>query len=80
MAFEKITEEPSLYDNLEEKPVREILEEINDEDSKIVPAVRKTIPQIEKLVESIVPKMKRGGRIFYIGACTSGRLGVLDAS
>lgn len=80
MAFEKITEEPSLYDNLEEKPVREILEEINDEDSKIVPAVRKTIPQIEKLVESIVPKMKRGGRIFYIGAGTSGRLGVLDAS
>lgn len=80
MAFEKITEKSSLYDDLEKKPIREILEEINDEDSKIVPAVRKTIPQVEKLVNSIIPKMKRGGRIFYIGAGTSGRLGVLDAS
>jgi N-acetylmuramic acid 6-phosphate etherase len=80
MSFIKITEQPSLYDNLEQKIVREILEDINTEDMKVALAVQKAIPQIEKLVSSIVPKMKRGGRIFYLGAGTSGRLGVLDAS
>lgn len=80
MPFEKITEEPSLYDDLEKKPVSELLYDINDEDSKIAPAVRKAIPQIEKLINGIVPRMRKGGRIFYIGAGTSGRLGVLDAS
>jgi N-acetylmuramic acid 6-phosphate etherase len=80
MSFIKITEQPSLYDNLEQKSVREILEDINTEDMKVALAVQKAIPQIEKLVSSIVPKMKRGGRIFYLGAGTSGRLGVLDAS
>jgi N-acetylmuramic acid 6-phosphate etherase len=80
MSFIKITEQPSLYDNLEQKSVREILEEINNEDRKVALAVQKAIPQIEKLVSAIVPKMKRGGRIFYLGAGTSGRLGVLDAS
>lgn len=80
MAFEKITEQSSLYDNLEQKSILELLEDINNEDQKIALAVQKTIPQIEKLVSSIVPKMKQGGRIFYIGAGTSGRLGVLDAS
>jgi N-acetylmuramic acid 6-phosphate etherase len=54
--------------------------EMNEEDQKVALAVEKTIPQIEKLVEKIVERMKRGGRIFYIGAGTSGRLGVLDAS
>jgi N-acetylmuramic acid 6-phosphate etherase len=78
--FTKITEQPSLYDNLEQKSVREILEEINNEDRKVALAVQKAIPQIEELVSAIVPKMKRGGRIFYLGAGTSGRLGVLDAS
>lgn len=78
--FEKITEQPSLYDDLEKKPVREILEEINGEDQKVALAVQKAIPQIEKLVTQIVPRMKQGGRLFYIGAGTSGRLGVLDAS
>jgi N-acetylmuramic acid 6-phosphate etherase len=78
--FTKITEQASLYDNLEQKSVREILEDINNEDRKVADAVGRAIPQIEKLVESIVPKMKRGGRIFYLGAGTSGRLGVLDAS
>jgi N-acetylmuramic acid 6-phosphate etherase len=80
MAFVKITEQPSLYDDLEKKSVRELLEDINREDAKIPAAVGKVIPQIEKLVTKIVERMQRGGRIFYLGAGTSGRLGVLDAS
>jgi len=78
--FEKITEKASLYDNLEEKPVMELLEDINREDQKVALAVHKVIPAIERLVTLIVPRMKKGGRLFYIGAGTSGRLGVLDAS
>lgn len=80
MSFTKITEQDSLYNDLEEKSVRELLEDINTEDRKVALAVQKTIPQIEKLVDQIVPRMKQGGRIFYLGAGTSGRLGVLDAS
>lgn len=80
MTFKKITEQPSLYDNLEKKSVNEILTEMNREDQKVALAVQKTIPEIEKLVIGIVERMKRGGRLFYIGAGTSGRLGVLDAS
>ncbi|MDD2475199.1 MAG: N-acetylmuramic acid 6-phosphate etherase [Bacteroidales bacterium] len=80
MDFIKVTEQRSLYDNLETKSAREILNEINQEDQKIALAVQKTIPEIEKLVSGIVKRMKRGGRLFYIGAGTSGRLGVLDAS
>lgn len=80
MDFIKITEQTSIYDNLEDKSVVEILTEINIEDKKIALAVEKTIPAIEKLVDGIIERMKRGGRIFYIGAGTSGRLGVLDAS
>lgn len=80
MAFEKITEMPSLHDNLEQKSVRELLAGINEEDKKVPLAVEKALPQIEKLVEGIVERVKRGGRIFYMGAGTSGRLGVLDAS
>ena len=80
MDFIKITEQPSLYNDLESKSVEEILKEINAEDHKIADAVHKTIPQIEKLVEQILPRVKEGGRIFYMGAGTSGRLGVLDAS
>ena len=78
--FVKISEQPSLYNDLEKKSVREILEDINREDQKVALAVQKAIPQIEKLVTQIVPRMKQGGRIFYMGAGTSGRLGVLDAS
>ena len=78
MGFEKISEQPSLYDNLEKKSVLELLTDINQEDHKVADAVQKTIPQIERLVKGIV--MKKGGRIFYMGAGTSGRLGVLDAS
>lgn len=75
-----ITESPSLFDNLENMSVHELLVNINKEDAKVHLAVQKAIPQIEQLVERIVERMKKGGRIFYLGAGTSGRLGVLDAS
>lgn len=80
MAFEKISEADSLYTDLEKKSTLEILTEINQEDQKVALAVQKVIPQIEKLVDQIVPRIQQGGRLFYIGAGTSGRLGVLDAS
>ena len=80
MDFVKISEQPSLYDNLEKKSVHEILTEINQEDHKVADAVQQAIPEIERLVTGIVERMKKGGRIFYMGAGTSGRLGVLDAS
>ena len=72
--FVKISEQPSLYNDLEKKSVREILEDINTEDQKVALAVQRAIPQIEKLVTQIVPRMKQGGRIFYMGAGTSGHL------
>lgn len=80
MAFQRITESESLYDHLETKSVGELLEAIHAEDKKVAEAVGRTIPQIERLVTAIVERMQRGGRIFYLGAGTSGRLGVLDAS
>jgi len=80
MSFSKISEQSSLYDDLEKKSVREILEDINTEDQKVALAIQKAIPQIEKLVSLLIPRMQQGGRIFYMGAGTSGRLGVLDAS
>lgn len=80
MTFDKITEQTSLYNNLEKKNILEILTDINREDQKVALAVEKTIPEIEKLVEGVVERMVVGGRLFYIGAGTSGRLGVLDAS
>ena len=80
MAFQKITESSSLYSDLDRMPVRELLEGINREDRKVAEAVGREIPKIERLVERLVERMRRGGRLFYIGAGTSGRLGVLDAS
>ena len=80
MTFIKITEQSSLYDDLEKKSIHELLVDINQEDQKVALAVEKAIPAIEKLVSQIVPRMEQGGRIFYMGAGTSGRLGVLDAS
>lgn len=80
MTFVKISEQPSLYSDLDKKSIHELLVDINNEDKKVALAVEQAIPAIEKLVEEIVPRMKRGGRIFYMGAGTSGRLGVLDAS
>ncbi len=76
----KTTESDSLYQDLEKMSVGDLLTNMNKEDQKVALAVEKAIPQIEKLVETIVPKMEAGGRLFYIGAGTSGRLGILDAS
>lgn len=76
----RITEEASLYDDLEQKPVAELLRDINREDHRVADAVEKALPQITRLTEKIVERMRQGGRLFYIGAGTSGRLGVLDAS
>ena len=76
----KITEQSSNYHHLELMSVEELLTHMNREDQIVPLVVEKCIPQIEKLVEGIVKRMKRGGRLFYIGAGTSGRLGILDAS
>ncbi len=80
MAFEKITESTSAYRHLEKMSVVQILNNINEEDATVPAAIAKVIPQIEVLVHTIVDKMLVGGRLFYIGAGTSGRLGILDAS
>ncbi|MFY8036513.1 MAG: N-acetylmuramic acid 6-phosphate etherase [Cyclobacteriaceae bacterium] len=74
------TEASSLHDHLDKMEVADILLRINREDSTVPTAVEKAIPNIEQLVKAIVAKMKNGGRLFYIGAGTSGRLGILDAS
>lgn len=76
----KITESSSLYDNLDKMSVKEILTGINNEDAKIHLAVKSQIPKIEKFVTLLVERVKSGGRLFYLGAGTSGRLGILDAS
>jgi len=76
----KVTEAASLYDNLEQMSVGEILTNINNEDAKVHLAVQKEIPKIEQFVELLVERVKTGGRLFYLGAGTSGRLGILDAS
>ncbi len=78
--FIKVTEQPSHYRHLEKMSVKEILTNINKEDKTVPLAVEKVIPQIEKLVQAIADKMMAGGRLFYVGAGTSGRLGVVDAS
>jgi N-acetylmuramic acid 6-phosphate etherase len=80
MAFEKITEQASHYRHLEKMPVLDILFNMNKEDQTVPLAVEKSIPQIEKLVEAATDKMLMGGRLFYIGAGTSGRLAIVDAS
>ena len=78
--MEKITERSSRYRHLEKMTVGELLAHINAEDKTVPLAVEQALPQIEALVEAIVLRMREGGRLFYIGAGTSGRLGVLDAS
>lgn len=80
MDFTKTTEQDSFYNHLEKMNVNELLININSEDKTVPYAVEKSIHQIEVLVNQIVSKMKIGGRLFYIGAGTSGRLGILDAS
>ena len=78
--MERITEQSSNYRHLEKMSIREILTHINNEDKTVPMVVEQLIPQIEKLVEAIVDRMLSGGRLFYIGAGTSGRLGIVDAS
>ena len=80
MSFTKTTEQSSQYEHLEKMSVSELLSNINNEDKTVPIAVEKALPQIESLVTQIVAKMKNGGRLFYIGAGTSGRLGIVDAS
>lgn len=80
MSFTKTTEQSSKYEHLEQMSVKDLLTNINKEDQTVPLAVEKVIPQIEVLVTEIVSKMKEGGRLFYIGAGTSGRLGIVDAS
>lgn len=74
------TEQSSYYDDLENMSVLELLKNMNTEDRKVPDAVEKAIPQIQPLIEEIVKRFEQGGRLFYIGSGTSGRLGVLDAS
>ncbi len=76
----KVTEQSSNYANLDAMTTQELLQSMNNEDKTVPYAVEKCIPQIEKLVDGIVERMKKGGRLFYLGAGTSGRLGILDAS
>jgi N-acetylmuramic acid 6-phosphate etherase len=78
--LQAITESDSHYNDLEKMPLSTLLISINQEDKTVPDAVEKAIPMIEQLIHAIVPKMKSGGRLFYIGAGTSGRLGVVDAS
>ena len=75
-----ITEKESSYRHLEEMNIGEILSNINKEDKTVAEAVDRAIPQIAKLVELIINKMASGGRLFYIGSGTSGRLGIMDAA
>ena len=80
MTFTKTTEQDSNYNHLEKMSVSELLININKEDKTVPLAVEKSLTQIEKLTSQIIEKLKIGGRLFYIGAGTSGRLGILDAS
>ncbi|MFK7780786.1 N-acetylmuramic acid 6-phosphate etherase [Psychroserpens sp.] len=80
MTFIKTTEQDSNYNHLEKMSVEEILNHINSEDKAVPTAVEKALPQVKNLIEQIVIKLESGGRLFYLGAGTSGRLGILDAS
>lgn len=80
MTFIKTTEQSSKYEFLEQMSIEELLSNINKEDQTVPFAVEKALPQIKSLVHEIVAKMRIGGRLFYIGAGTSGRLGIVDAS
>lgn len=76
----RVTEQESHYHDIEKMSVLEVLQGINNEDKTVAYAVEKSLPQIEKLTSAVAERMKKGGRLFYIGAGTSGRLGVVDAS
>lgn len=78
--MQSVTESQSHYDHLEQMSIHDLLVNINNEDKTVPLAVEKAIPQLEALISAIVARMKQGGRLFYIGAGTSGRLGIVDAS
>jgi N-acetylmuramic acid 6-phosphate etherase len=80
MPQHKSTESSSNYNDLEKKSVLDLITGINNEDATVALLIKRSLPQIEKLIVALVEKMKAGGRLFYIGAGTSGRLGILDAS
>ena len=80
MSFYKVTEQESNHKDLEKKSVSELVMAMHEEDNNALKAVNKVLPDITNLIENIAPKIMKGGRLFYIGAGTSGRLGVLDAS
>ena len=80
MNFLKITEQDSLHDKLEDKSIQELLEGIHQEDQKVSKAVQTVLPKVEQIIIKTVTQLQKGGRLFYIGAGTSGRLGILDAS
>ena len=77
---QKTTESASLYDNLDKMSTRKLLESMNQEDQKVPQVIQSILPQIEMVVEKVYAQMKEGGRLFYIGSGTSGRLGIVDAS
>ncbi len=74
------TEKDSLYQDLHQKSIKELITDINQEDLKVANAVKNELPKIESLIAKVVEQMQKGGRLFYMGAGTSGRLGILDAS
>ena len=78
--MKKTTESISNYDHLEKMNTSELLENINREDQSVAYSIQQVLPQIEKVIDTIVPRMQNGGRLFYLGAGTSGRLGIVDAS
>jgi N-acetylmuramic acid 6-phosphate etherase len=78
--MEKVTESSSIYEHLEQMSTLQLLENINAEDQKVAHAVAMEIPAIERFVDACFQRMSIGGRLFYMGAGTSGRLGVVDAS
>ncbi|TDI78505.1 MAG: N-acetylmuramic acid 6-phosphate etherase [Bacteroidetes bacterium] len=80
MAFSKTTEQSSHHDHLEQMSIEELLTRINSEDKTVPMAIEKSLPQIERLAEVVTEKLKKGGRLFYMGSGTSGRLGIVDAS
>jgi len=80
LTFKKTTEESSHYDDLEQMSIHDLLVAINAEDKTVPDAVQKALPQIETLATKVAEQMKNGGRLFYVGAGTSGRLGIVDAS
>lgn len=80
MTFSKVTEADSYYNDLEKMSVQELLYNINKEDKTVPDAIEKSLPQIELVTEQVIQSLQNGGRLFYMGAGTSGRLGVVDAS